>query len=395
MSDAAFLPGAGEPGLVSIVIPTYNRAYIIAATIESALRQTYANVEVLVADDGSKDDTRAIVERFTDPRVRYFWQPNAGCPAARNLAIRNARGEFIALLDSDDRWMPWKLEAQVALLRAHPEVGMVWTDMTAVTDAGELVEERHLRTFYGAYAEVEIEQVLARQGTLGELMPGADPAIASAPVYTGDLFSHLLLGSLVHTPTVVMRRDRVRQTGGFDETLKPAGEDYDFHLRTALHGAVGFMDVPAMYYRVGNEDQITAGPLLLTLARADLKTLDKWLELGRGRITLPERVIRNRQAKSHHWIGYEAFQLGHFAEARANLARSLRLRPWQPYSAALLLGTLVPRGAVPAAKRAKRRFVSLHPIQRVGSLVAAAGLLLYGMLSLLDLLGPDVSILTP
>ena len=212
MSDAAFLPGAGEPGLVSIVIPTYNRAYIIAATIESALRQTYANVEVLVADDGSKDDTRAIVEAFGDPRVRYLWQPNAGCPAARNLAIRHARGEFIALLDSDDRWMPWKLEAQVALLRAHPEVGMVWTDMTAVNDAGELVEERHLRTFYGAYAEVEIEQVLERRGTLGELLPAVDPALASAPVYTGDLFSHLLLGSLVHTPTVVLRRDRVRQT---------------------------------------------------------------------------------------------------------------------------------------------------------------------------------------
>ena len=395
MSDAAFLPGAGEPGLVSIVIPTYNRAYIIAATIESALRQTYANVEVLVADDGSKDDTRAIVEAFGDPRVRYLWQPNAGCPAARNLAIRHARGEFIALLDSDDRWMPWKLEAQVALLRAHPEVGMVWTDMTAVNDAGELVEERHLRTFYGAYAEVEIEQVLERRGTLGELLPAVDPALASAPVYTGDLFSHLLLGSLVHTPTVVLRRDRVRQTGGFDEALKPAGEDYDFHLRTALHGPVGFLDVPTMYYRVGNADQITAPHLNLAFARHDLRTVTHWLQRAAHRVTLPPRVVRHRQAKSHHWIGYEAFQLGHFGEARAHLARSLRLRPWQPYSAMLLLGTLAPRGILPAARQAKRRFTALPIVQKIGGLVAAAGLLLYGMLSLLDAIAPDATVLVP
>src|SRR5437764_10734914 len=100
--------GAGEPGLVSVVIPSYNRAYIVGQAIESALQQTHRPVEVLVADDGSTDDTRRVVEGYGPP-VRYFYQPNAGVSAARNLGLRHARGEFIALLDSDDRWLPWKV----------------------------------------------------------------------------------------------------------------------------------------------------------------------------------------------------------------------------------------------------------------------------------------------
>src|SRR6266516_2486605 len=89
------------PGLVSVVIPTFNRAAIVTRAIESALSQTYGNIEVIVVDDGSADDTRDIVASYGE-RVRYFYQNNAGVSAARNTALRNARGEFVAFLDSDD-----------------------------------------------------------------------------------------------------------------------------------------------------------------------------------------------------------------------------------------------------------------------------------------------------
>src|SRR5262245_49416395 len=127
--------GRGEPGLVSVIIPSYNRAYIVGQAIESVLRQTYRPLEVVVVDDGSSDNTRAVVEQYGPP-VRYFRQANAGVSAARNAGFRQARGAFVALLDSDDRWLPWKLSAQVALLRRFPEVGMVWTDMAAVDEKG-------------------------------------------------------------------------------------------------------------------------------------------------------------------------------------------------------------------------------------------------------------------
>src|SRR5262245_27222824 len=142
-----------DKALVSVVIPSYNRAYCIAKTIDSVLAQTHRNVEVIVADDGSKDDTRSVIERTYghDARVRYVQQTNQGVSAARNCGLREARGEYIALLDSDDVWLPWKLEAQLRCLDALPKAGMVWTDMSAVNPAGEVLYPRYLAKFYTAY----------------------------------------------------------------------------------------------------------------------------------------------------------------------------------------------------------------------------------------------------
>jgi glycosyltransferase involved in cell wall biosynthesis len=98
--------------LVSVIIPTYNRAYCLGATVDSALAQTHCEVEVLVVDDGSSDHTREFVldQYRHEPRVRYLYQENTGVSGARNHGLRAAQGDFIAFLDSDDLWLPWKLE---------------------------------------------------------------------------------------------------------------------------------------------------------------------------------------------------------------------------------------------------------------------------------------------
>ena len=100
---------SSSSSLVSVVIPTYNRGDCIERTIDSALGQTHQNVEILVVDDGSTDDTRQRIERRygLDARVRYLHQQNQGVSAARNTGLQNVRGDFVALLDSDDVWMPW------------------------------------------------------------------------------------------------------------------------------------------------------------------------------------------------------------------------------------------------------------------------------------------------
>src|SRR5687768_1729437 len=127
-------------GLVSVVIPTYNRAYCVRRAIDSALAQTYPHLEVIVVDDGSTDGTAELMRTAYghDGRVRYHRQANGGVSAARNRGIALARGEYVALLDSDDRWKPWKLQAQVACLEHAPDVGMVWTDMEAVDPDGKV-----------------------------------------------------------------------------------------------------------------------------------------------------------------------------------------------------------------------------------------------------------------
>lgn len=321
--------GPGEPGLVSVIIPTYNRAYILGQAIKSVLEQTYRPVEVVVVDDGSTDDTRQLVESFGPP-VRYLHQPNTGVSPARNHGLREVRGEFVALLDSDDEWLPWKLTAQVELMRKFPDVGMIWTDMVAIDAEGKVLHPTYLRKMYSAHQSVRIEEVCELAGRLGELCPGAPPEMADRPFYRGDIFSEMILGNLVHTPTVLVRRTRLQQIDGFDESLKRSGGDYEFHLHTCSHGPVGFLDAPCILYRAGAVDQLTARGYMLNTARNNLATVQKWLTRGEGRITLPPAVIRRHLAECYAWIGNEKYIAGDYWGARADHVRSLSLRPWQP-----------------------------------------------------------------
>src|ERR1051325_2372735 len=128
--------------LVSVIIPTYNRAYILDRAIRSVLAQTHADFELLVVDDGSKDDTEALVRRYADPRVRYIKQPNQGQCAAINNGIAQAKGEFIECLDSDDEWLPAALEKQLAVFRAgSPDLGMVYMFTASLAPDGTVIPE--------------------------------------------------------------------------------------------------------------------------------------------------------------------------------------------------------------------------------------------------------------
>ena len=348
-----FLPGPGIPGMVSVIIPTYNRADIIRASIDSVLTQTYGNVEVVVVDDGSRDDTRRVVESYGEP-VRYVYQANAGVSAARNTGFAHARGEFIALLDSDDQFLPWKLDAQVRVLGANPDAGMVWTDMMAVDEHGTVLEETYLRTFYDAHALARLEEVFEHVGPLEAVSPAVPSRVSRAPVYRGDIFSQMLLGNLVHTSTVVIRRDRLRLVGHFDTSLVHSGEDYEFHLRTCSHGPVAFIDAPSLLYRVGAADQLTAPELGIHRARNNLTTVLRWLERGRGRIRLPRKLLKFRLAQAYGWVGEAELEYGDRALARTNLRKSLRYKLARNRAALLLLFALLPKSALPAARRIKR-----------------------------------------
>ena len=110
--------------LVSIIIPTYNREKIIGRAIDSVFAQTWQNFEIIVLDDGSQDNTKAVVEAY-GPKVKYFYQGNKGIAGARNGGMRHAGGDYLAFLDSDDYWLPAKLEKQMALFGEHPEYGMI------------------------------------------------------------------------------------------------------------------------------------------------------------------------------------------------------------------------------------------------------------------------------
>ncbi len=116
-------------GLVSIIIPTYNRANLVIRAIESALNQTYRNIELIVIDDGSKDQTPQIISQIKDPRIRYIrYEENRGASHARNVGLSLAKGEFISFLDSDDEFLPQKIEKQLEAFEKSENVGAVYCD---------------------------------------------------------------------------------------------------------------------------------------------------------------------------------------------------------------------------------------------------------------------------
>ena len=339
----AVCAGPGIPGLVSVLIPTYNRAYIICSAIDSVLAQTYKNIEVVVVDDGSTDNTRELLARYGDA-VRYIYQPNAGLAAARNTGLAAARGEFIALQDSDDLWLPWKIEGQMAVMALDERIGLCWTDLTAVNPKGEVVRERNLRPAYDVYNRIRFEDHFDTSGMLHDVWKDCPEALRDTRYHFGDVYSAMFLGNLVHPPTALMRRTHVAKAGGLDGTYARTCEDYEFFWRVSAHGLGALVDAPGMLYRVEAGDQLTHPGMMVYLARGNLQAVRDRLKHGRKEIRLPDEAKRDHLVGAYQWLASEELQgkNGRWSSAVACLARALVLKPSANSAFRLLTATLLP-----------------------------------------------------
>jgi glycosyltransferase involved in cell wall biosynthesis len=323
--------------LVSVLIPTYDRAGLVGRAVESALTQGEA-VEVLVIDDGSRDDTRARLARDygSDSRVRVLVKDNGGVSSARNLGLRESRGEFVAFLDADDVWLPGKLALQLECLRRFPEAGMIWTDMAAVDGDGRVLHERYLRRMYSAYEHYPTARRLFERGL-------RETQVRDVDAYCGDVFSPMVLGNLVHTSTVLLRRERLEKVGFFNEDYR-TGEDYPFHLKTCREGPVAYADAATVRYAVGLADALTSPEKMLQIALNFLDTFERTLAQDRDRISLPPDVLRTQLADAYAWVGREHLAAGRGGDARAFFIKSLRAEPRDLSRLKPLLAAALPAG---------------------------------------------------
>lgn len=364
-------PQNGDSPLVSVVIPTYNRAYCISRAIDSALAQTHHNLEIVIVDDGSRDNTQEVIQQQYghEPRVKYFYQDNTGVSGARNHGMTLAQGNFVALLDSDDIWFPWKIEAQLAVFRAFPEVGMVWTDMEAIDPDNQVVNPRYLRTMYSAYRWFSSADLFPQSVRLSDHAANLPEAISDVSAYRGDIYSQMIMGNLVHTSTVLMRRERMQRVGDFNSKYTHGGEDYHFHLRTCREGSVAFLDASSIQYQLGFADQITRPESQINFATSFLETVQTELASHRDRIHLPTPMIRSVLAEAHCWLGEVLLKRGDRAAARQHFRMSLSQRPlyWPVWRE--LLVTSLPKWLASPLRRIYRSIGSVKKrVCRTGTL---------------------------
>lgn len=205
-------------GLVSIVIPTYDRPKLLALTLESIVAQQYTNFEIIVVDDGSPNDlTKKLCNNF--PKVRYKKIANSGGPSTpRNQALRMAKGEYVAFVDDDDLWDPEKLIKQIAVFESNPEVDLVHCCCRLISEDG-----------------LPLNQIIGRPG---------DPSEKSGKVYMRMIGNWTLM-----TSSVLIRKSLIEKTGFFNEQMPAAGEDMEYWTRCALRGTFYYLDEPLVLYR--------------------------------------------------------------------------------------------------------------------------------------------------
>src|SRR4029453_3205196 len=202
------------PPLVSVIIPTHERVALLRETVESALAQTFDQIEVLVVEDGS--NTAATALRGYDHRVRYLRQEHHGVSVARNNGVRHASGEWLAFLDDDDLWDPTKVERQVGLVSRQPDLAMIHTDHLLLVD--------------------------------GALRP-SPPLLPRGQVPSGSVSQSLfLLDNFIVLSSVLLRREVFDRLGGFSPRFSIAS-DYDLWLRVSRQHRIVFLDEPLTIYR--------------------------------------------------------------------------------------------------------------------------------------------------
>ncbi len=286
--------------LVSIIMPTYDRADFIGQGVNSVLAQTYTKFELLIVDDGSTDNTRDLLEpALADSRVRYFHQENQGQSVARNLALSKAKGSFVCFLDSDNYWPADKLEQQVELFRQHPEYDVIYGDVVVIDENNREVSRKNMKR------------------------------------YSGHIAKYMIRDNCVSMNTAMARRRCFDELGGMSGKRRVA-DDYELWLRFSAR--FPFLYVPEFlaYYRV-MDDQISSDKTrrfdsnwqIITDFRREFPDAMSEKEFDSGFAAFHSRKAR-----------YLASQ-GSRSEALAEMAKALRLQPlrrasWRSLAAVLL-----------------------------------------------------------
>jgi len=342
---------------VSVVLPTYNRARWLPRTIDSILCQSHPPAEILVVDDGSSDETDEIIRSY-DRRVRYFRQENAGVSAARNRGIQAAVGRWIAFADSDDLWHPAKLEVQLAALAESSKDSWCISGFNLIDPQDRPLPDKQswevvfpVLNDLGAAPDQHFASALSRRSVSAA---GQDHA-----VFHGDLFGLLFLGNIALPSSLLVSRNLLSKTGGFDESFRIAEETELIHRLSSMAEGTIVM-TPLVGYRVTQTDSLTSSDNTVTLIRNALLSGERAARLRKLTEVEAEMLSKGRGLLLLR-LAYAQLSNLDLVEARATILDAWKQGEVRTIRAAAIAGmALLPKPALRAAHRAKSFFRSVR-----------------------------------
>lgn len=330
----------GPAARVSVLIPAYNSAAYLKAALDSVFAQTYTDFEVLVVDDGSTDHTRDVVAPYLD-RIQYEYQENAGIGNTRNVAMRLARGEYLAFLDSDDVWEPDNLATKISVLDRFSELGAVFSDFYVIDATGAVLTSEGTTAQFKVFHHSAMRIEGAFQGS-GAIQSNG----RTVPVWIGEIFDTLFLGNFILPTSCVMRREAAHEVGPFRDMRSQ--EDYEYFLRFARSHQIGFVPEPLVRYR-RHADQLTTFDRIESVVHAANEIIGSYEcdFTRRGQ----RKVFDRRKADLCATMGAVHVRQGHGSAARSIAAEAIKRAPgnWRGYAVFAL--SLVPHRALAALSR--------------------------------------------
>lgn len=305
---------------VSVVIPTFNNAAYIGQAVDSVLHQSYRDMEIIVVDDGSTDDTKAILSKF-GKSITYIYQENKSAPVARNTGIEAANGEYVAFLDSDDIWERHNLGTKMTVFRENPDLGAVFSDFSIFFGDGRS-NPAAMRSLYPIFTRQKARlSNIFDDGSLALCTEGEDTTL-----YKGNVFKPLLHGNFIMLSSVVARKEAIVDAGAFDESLMTQ-QDYDLFLRLSRQMKWGFIDSPLVRYR-RHDTQLTARRHTVRIIETVSRVLEPYFN-DRDCILNDEEALRFSHRYADVFVQLGLAQLGNRRpqEARFAFRKALGIAP--------------------------------------------------------------------
>jgi glycosyltransferase involved in cell wall biosynthesis len=318
--------GVGPASLqptVSVIVPTFNRLKYLRTTIDSIFDQTHSDWELLIADDGSEEETRDYLRTLSClPKVKVIWLSHTGVPAAvRNAALREAGGKYVAFLDSDDLWDSRKLEAQLAVMQTHSLCQWSYTAFTNVDEFGVVLPKEIHRRWVPC---------------------------------DGQIFERMLRAEVsLRTPCVLATRQLLMESGGFDESIR-SGEDYDLWYRLALRSDIAVINESLVKIRHHRENHSADWSSAYVGQDHTFTKLQRLVDLPR------REMLRRERARNALRLAYQYAVLRNRASVFRTLFNSVafswRYAEWWARALWIVLRAFVPEGVLEVYRRRSNRF---------------------------------------